>query len=160
MGTYFTLRPQLRSGDLVFFREHTFWSRLIRRATMSDYCHCGVVLVKGGDAFVVEARQAQGVTMRLLEEALPCDWIATGCNWTEEVETDALMRLQTHYSAFAAIALGLGIKPPGQTEVCSLCAGSIIQAGLPGVQIPRRGLTPGLLGEIFMAAGLPNRTLN
>lgn len=159
MGTFATLRPQLRSGDLVFFREHGFWPRLIRRATMSDYCHCGVVLVKGGDIFVIEARQAHGVTMRLLEEALPADWIATGCGWTRDMEVSTLRKLQTRYSIFAAIALGLGLRPPGQTQACSLFAVREIQPGL-GFAIEEKGMTPGHLAEMSMEAGCENRTLN
>ena len=160
MGTYATLRPQLRSGDLVFFREHGFWPRLIRRATMSDYCHVGVIWIAGERVFVLEARQSQGVTMRLLSEAMPCDWIATGCNWSEPVETSALGKLQTRYSILAAIAVGLGLRPPGQSEICSLFAAEAIAPGLPGFVVDREGMTPGHLAELFLAAGGVLRTLN
>lgn len=162
MGTYEALRDQLSSGDLVFFRESGggFFPRLIRRATMSDYCHVGVVWRAADRIFVLEARQSQGVTLRLLSEALPVDWIKTGCRWTRDVETAALRRLQTRYSIWAAIALGLGIAPPGQTEVCSLFAAKTIEAGLPGVEFDRKGMTPGNLAETFLAAGCVLRTLN
>lgn len=36
MGTYAEHRDKLKSGDAVFFREHGFFPRLIRRATMSE----------------------------------------------------------------------------------------------------------------------------
>ena len=163
MGTYEALRDQLSSGDLVFFRESGggFFPRLIRRATMSDYCHVGVVWRPPGDrVFVLEARQSQGVTLRLLSEVLPVDWVKTGCRWTADVETAALMRLQTRYSIWAAIALGLGIAPPGQTTVCSLFAADAIWPGLPSPPPERHGLTPGHLAEIFMAAGARPATLN
>jgi len=160
MGTYAEHRDKLKSGDAVFFREHGFFPRLIRRATMSDYCHCGVVVRFGSRVFVLEARQSQGVTMRLLSEALPCDWIATGCNWSEDVETSALMKLQTHYSLAAAIALGLGLQPPGQTQACSLFLRGAIQPGLPGFVIEEKGCTPGNVAETLMSMGLPSLTLN
>lgn len=163
MGTYDKLRDELSSGDLVFFRESGggFFPRLIRRATMSDYCHVGVVWRAGDRVFVLEARQAQGVSLRLLSEALPVDWIKTGCRWTPDVETAALMRLQTRYSIWAAIALGLGIAPPDQAEACSLFAADAIWPGLAPTPAPeRRGLTPGHLAEIFMAAGALSATLN
>ncbi len=160
MGTSAALRPQLRSGDLVFLREHTLMAKVIRTFTRSDYCHCGVVWIVGQRVFLIEARYSQGVTLRLLSEAMPCDWIATGCNWSEAIETSALMKLQTRYSILAAIALALGLKPPGQTEVCSLYAANVIEAGLPGVEFDRKGLTPGNLAETFLAAGCVLRTLN
>lgn len=160
MGTYDLHRDKLKSGDAVFFREHGFFPRLIRRATMSDYCHCGVVWVAGPRIFVLEARQSQGVTMRLLSEALPVDWIATGCNWSEDVETSALSKLQTRYSLIAAVALGLGIQPPGQAEACSLFMTRAIKPGLPGFEIEEKGCTPGNAAETLMAMGLPNLTLN
>jgi GNAT superfamily N-acetyltransferase len=160
MGTYERYRSELKSGDAVFFREHGFFPRLIRRATMSDYCHCGVVWVAGPRIFVIEARQAQGVTMRLLSEALPATWIPTGCNWTKDVETAALMKLQTSYSALAALALGLGLRPPGQILACSLCFVDMVWPGMyPAPEPDRRWLTPGHLGEIFGAAGNPSMEL-
>lgn len=127
---------------------------------MSDYCHVGVVWISAARAFVLEARQSQGVTLRLLSEALPVDWIATGCNWTKDVETSALMKLQTRYSLIAAIALGLGIQPPGQAEACSLFMTRAIKPGLPGFVIEEKGCTPGNAAETLMAMGLPNLTLN
>lgn len=60
----------------------------------------------------------------------------------------------------AAGALALGIAPPGQTEVCSLFAAKTIEAGLPGVEFDRKGMTPGNLAETFLAAGCVLRTLN
>ena len=160
MGTYERYRSELKSGDAVFFREHGFFPRLIRRATMSDYCHCGVVWVAGPRIFVIEARQAQGVTMRLLSEALPVDWIATGCRWTDDVEMSALTKLQTRYSLLAAIALGLGLQPPGQTEACSLFMTRAIKPGLPGFVIDEKGCTPGNAAETLMSMGLACLTLN
>lgn len=160
MGTFEQLRPQLRSGDLVFFRGANFFSKLIRRATMSDYCHCGVVLVKSDRIFILEARYRMGMTMRLLELALPCDWIATGCDWTPTVELSALMKLQTRYSIFAALALGLGISPPKNTRACSLFATRVLSMALPGFVMQEKGDTPGNLGETLMAMGLSKLTLN
>lgn len=147
MGTFEQLRPQLRSGDLV------------RRATMSDYCHCGVVLVKDDRIFILEARYRIGVTMRLLELALPCDWIATGCDWTPTVELSALMKLQTRYSIFAALAHGLGLRPPAQTNDCSIFAAHAVAPGL-GFEVVERGMTPGHLAAIFMDAGCEKKALN
>lgn len=154
MGTYATLRPQLRSGDLIFLRENTIMAKVIRAATRSDYCHCGVVWIAGERVFIIEARFAQGVTMRLLSEALPADWIATGCNWTKEVETAALSRLQTRYSWLAAIAHGLGLRPRGDVPDCSIFAAQTVEPGLPGVRFDRKGMTPGnlaLAGAIALA---------
>lgn len=74
--------------------------------------------------------------------------------------TSALTKLQTRYSIPAAIALGLGIAPPGQTTVCSLFAADAIWPGLPSPPPERHGLTPGHLAEIFMAAGARPATLN
>lgn len=159
MGTYAALRPQLRSGDLVFLRENTFMAKVIRTFTRSDYCHCGVVLVKGDRVFLLEARFRQGVTMRLLEAALPCDWIATGCNWTPDVELSALSKLQTRYSIFAAIAHGLGWRPPAQTNDCSIFAALAVAPGL-GFKVETKGMTPGHLAEIFMDAGCEKKALN
>lgn len=160
MGTYATLRPQLKSGDLVFIRESTFMAKVIQTFTRSEYAHCGVVWIAGARVFVLEARYSQGVSVRLLSEVLPCDWIATGCDWSENVETAALMRLQTRYSIPAAIALGIGFTPPSQTEVCSLFAASAIEPGLPGVKFNRKGMTPGNLAKTFEEAGCVLRTLN
>lgn len=160
MGTFEKLRPQLKSGDLVFFREHTIWAKLIRAFTRSDYCHAAVVCLEAGEPMILEARFGLGVSMRRLADALPCDWIATGCLWSPQIEASARMKLNTRYSLFAAIALGLGIAPPRQTEVCSLYAASVIEPGLPGVQFDRKGMTPGNLAETFLAAGCELRTLN
>lgn len=160
MGTYAALRPQLRSGDLVFFREHTFWAKVIRAATRSDYCHVAVVWIDpGGEPYLIEARFGPGVSMRPLRDALPCDWISTGCQWSSAIEQSFLMKVGARYSIIAAIALGLGIRPPGQAEACSLLATGI-EAGLPGVHFDRKGMTPGNLAETFLAAGCALRTLN
>jgi len=160
MGTYEQLRPRLKSGDLILFRENTFMAKVIRTFTRSDFCHCGTVWVSGDRVFVLECRWKQGVTMRLLSEALPATWIPTGCNWTKDVETAALMKLQTSYSALAALALGLGLRPPGQILACSLCFVDMVWPGMyPAPEPDRRWLTPGHLGEIFGAAGNPSMEL-
>lgn len=159
MGTFAALRPQLRSGDLLFFREHTFWAKIIRAFTRSDYCHVGVVWLDQDEPWILEARFAQGVSKRRLEDALPCDWIATGCNWTPEVEASALSKLGTRYSIFAAIAHGLGINPPVNTNDCSLFGAHTVAPGL-GFDVIEKGMTPGHLAEIFVDAGCSIRALN
>lgn len=160
MGTYEKHRDDLKSGDVILLREHTLMSKVIRTATRSDYCHCGVVWRAGPRIFLLESRFSQGVTMRLLSEALPVDWIATGCKWTEDVETAALLELQTRYSVWAAIALGLGISPPKNTRACSLFATRVLSMALPGFVMQEKGDTPGNLGETLMALGLSKLTLN
>lgn len=161
MGTYERFRSELKSGDVVFLREHTFMAKVIRTFTRSDFCHCGVVWVSGSRVFLLEVRWGMGVTMRLLSEALPCVWIKTGCNWTEDVETAALMRLQTRYSALAAVALGLGVTPPGRLQACSLGVVDMIWPGMwPAPEPERKGLTPGHLHEILELPGTPSIALN
>lgn len=161
MGTYEKLRPQLKSGDLILMRERTFMAKVIRAVTRSDYCHCGVVWTHADRVFIIEARFAQGVTMRLLSEALPADWISTGCVWTKEIETAALARLQTRYSWLAALKHGLGFRPRTEDGPdCSIFYAQTTEPGYPGVRFDLKGLTPGLLAEVFLAAGCQLRTLN
>lgn len=162
MSTYENLRSAIRSGDLLLFRGHGFWSSVIRRATKSDYCHCGVAWVVSGRVMVLEARQATGVSVRMLSEALPADWISIGLEWSEDVEEYALKRLQTKYSLLAAAALGLGVTPPAGLEACSLFAAEVISRSpsFGATIVERRGMTPGHLAEILEAGGLQLRALN
>ena len=162
MSTYDLRRSSIRSGDLLLFREHTFWSWLIRHVTGSDYCHVALAWVIGGRVMLLECRQASGVSVRMLSEALPCDWIATNCEWTDEIEEAALARLQTRYSILDAIRVGLGWRPSKSGEVCSLFAAETLGPWLAksGITLDRKALTPGHLAEIFINAGCDLRALN
>lgn len=62
---------QLREGDIVFQMSKSRQSKYIQLATASPWSHCGIVVMRGGKAYVLEA----SATVRLT----PIDkWIAQG----------------------------------------------------------------------------------
>lgn len=148
---YDDARHQIRSGDLLMFRGHGLFAPLIRFVTRSAWAHCGVAWVIGERVMVLECRALNGVTMRSLSAAAPCDWISTGVVWGEAVETYALSRLQKPYSWLDAIKVGLHQRPSKHGQVCSTYAGQVLHAaGLSGAI---EGLTPGALAKAFLDGG-------
>ena len=49
------MKDQLQSGDIVFQTSTSSQSDLIAMATSSPFTHCGIVISKGGELFVLEA---------------------------------------------------------------------------------------------------------
>jgi hypothetical protein len=63
--------PALRDGDLVFQTSRSAQSQAIQRATDSPYSHVGMVLLRGGKPYVVEAEGR-------VQETPLAQWIARG----------------------------------------------------------------------------------
>lgn len=160
--TYLAWRRTIRSGDLLLYRERGTISRIIRTVTESDYSHVAVAWVTGDRVMALEARFRSGVSMRMVSETLPCDWISTGCAWTASMESYALSRLETGYSVLGALRAGLGMRTKEDELFCSSYAADVLDLWLAteSASIPRDGLTPDAIARYFLARGCPLRMLS
>lgn len=52
----------LHNGDIIFQSSMSGQSKAIQLATHSRYSHCGIVVLNGGKAYVVEAVQPVSIT--------------------------------------------------------------------------------------------------
>ena len=152
MASYAERRKEIRDGDLLFFRESGLAPWLIKRATHGIYAHCGVAAHIYGRLMILESRALQGVTMRRLSQFLPVDWVATGCEWTEEMGRLALEHFQEPYSWSAALDLAIHVKPAAKALVCSLYASDVLAPWLAktGTVLDRTDLSPTHLHDIFV----------
>ena len=50
-------KASLRNGDIIFHASKSDQSKAIQLATGSEYSHCGILYMEGGNAYVVEAVQ-------------------------------------------------------------------------------------------------------
>lgn len=87
---YRSIRPAVRSGDVLAFEAKTFVGRLISTWTGSRYSHVGIAMwlaATGAEPrlFLLESRGSTGVTMRLLSGIGPCWYLPTNIQWTVEV---------------------------------------------------------------------------
>ncbi len=87
---YDSIRPTVRSGDVLAFEAKTFVGRLISAWTGSRYSHVGIAMwlaASGAEPrlFLLESRGRRGVTMRLLSGIGPCWYLPTNIQWTVDV---------------------------------------------------------------------------
>ena len=101
--------------------------------------------------FVLQSTAWRGVDIAPLSHCPPFDWIQTGATWTDAAEALALAKFGQSYSWRDIVLLGAGLEPDEQGVVCSLYAGDVLSAC--GFVLERKGLTPGHLVQMFLAAG-------
>lgn len=87
---YKSIRPTVRSGDVLAFEAKTFAGRLISTWTGSRYSHVGIAMwlaASGAEPrlFLLESRGRHGVAMRLLSGVGPCWYLPTNIQWTVDV---------------------------------------------------------------------------
>lgn len=148
---YPSVRPQIRSGDLLAWRGTTQFSRLIRHWTGGSYGHVGVAWLFKNRVFVLQEKERQGINLVALSDNLPCDWIATDAVWTDAVETEAMRHLGQSYSVLNCVLAGLNIEPVGVKRICSEYAYRILQ--LSGVIDKQHALTPTQLVNLLLDLG-------
>lgn len=151
MSDYETIRPHIRSGDLILFNEKGPMASLIKWTTHSIWAHCGLAWVVGNRVFVLECRARSGVTMRPLRQSRPFDMIRTNAPWSPDAEEFALGRLQQPYSFIDAIRIGLNQKPSQSGLVCSVYAGETLI--IDGFPIDITGLSPEKLASFYISRG-------
>lgn len=100
---YSTIRPMVRSGDVLAFEPSTFFGRAISKWTGSRYAHVGIAMwlaATGAEPrlFLLESRGGTGVAMRLLSGVGSCWYLPTNIQWTVEVNQFIWPRLgNAHY---------------------------------------------------------------
>ena len=155
MNTYSDIRPLIKSGDLFAWRKTTPFAQLIRHWTGSSYSHVGIAWTFRNRVFILQDKEKQGINLVALSDNLPCDWIPTNANWTDEVETEAMRHLGQSYSMLNCILAGLNIPPVGVNRICSEYAYKILQ--LAGVVKYEFALTPSQLVDLLLDLGKPLR---
>jgi len=61
-GVRFSTNPKVQEGDVIFQSSKSRQSPLISAATLSPITHCGVIVIKGGEPYVLEASSTLKVT--------------------------------------------------------------------------------------------------
>ena len=99
MPSYAYIRPQMKTGDLLFWRNHKggptigYLERFIVQAgTMSPYIHVGMCWVEGGRVWVMEIT-TRGCAPRLLSMTGDFAWIAA----PQALSKEALWRAQSFF---------------------------------------------------------------
>ena len=124
---YRMIRQEIKSGDVFAFRGTSPISRFIRGWTGNSYSHVGIAWVSHGRNFILQDKEGVGIQLCTLTPLLPCDWIKTDVQWTDELEQFSFNNLGQGYSYVNAIRAGLGLTPVGNDRICSEFAASILQ---------------------------------
>lgn len=117
-SVYDSIRPRIRSGDLLAWRHESWGSwkdlkvQLVRMATRSTYSHVAVAWCVGGRVLVIEAVQPV-VRIFPLSRLLPCYWWPMEAPWAPETEQLALSKLGEPYSEHQAVMAFLRKLPVG-----------------------------------------------
>jgi hypothetical protein len=124
---YATIRPYIKSGDLLFFRGTGLMAWLVRVWTNSDYSHVGMAWRIGGRILILECRPTHGgVTIsRALSDELgdKITVVSTYANWNSGSEERALEYLGKSYGWWSAIRGGFGYAPTSKSVDCAeFCA--------------------------------------
>ena len=152
-------RAAIRSGDVLAW-SHSKWRswydfkvQMVRVFTQSEYCHVGLAWVIAERVFILESVTA-GVRLFPLSKELPCYWIPTSLDWTEQGEEFALAQLGEPYSQFQAM-LAFFDKDDKSDQSIWECA-KYVQAVLAklGVDLPGRA-TPSAVVLDLQRRGYP-----
>jgi len=124
MATYESIRPTIKSGDILAW-SHRPWKTLydmqiqvVRIATRSEYCHVGVAWVISGRVFVIEAVTPK-VRIYPLSKLLPFYFIPVTGNWSDESEEFALAQVGCEYSKIEAIKSFFGVPDYNELWQCA-----------------------------------------
>jgi hypothetical protein len=121
---YSTIRPTIRSGDLIAF-SHGGWSSwssfktmLVRMFTLSTYSHVAVAWVVAGRVFILEAVKPK---TRIFPLSLEGDFyhLPLGAPWKPETEEFALQRIGVDYSEVNAVRAYFKPLEAGNVSECS-----------------------------------------
>jgi len=138
MVQYTSVRPNIKSGDLLAWSHHGWdsWHNLkvqaVRMATRSEYSHVAMAWITGGRVMVLEAVMPR-VRIFPLSLLLPCHWYPLGLEWTKETEDAALECVGEPYSQKQAIAAFFGHLVLGGDRAWQ-CAEYVIQRNGAGFQ--------------------------
>lgn len=108
MVSYATVRPQIRSGDLLAWSHYGWGSfydlqiQAVRLFQRSEYCHVGIAWAVGGRVFVLEAVKPK-VRIFPLSKLSPFYWSPMSADWNPEGEEFALSNIGGEYSKWQAI---------------------------------------------------------
>lgn len=133
---YESIRPTVRSGDVLVFEAKTFVGRLISAWTGSRYSHVGIAMwlaATGAEPrlFLLESRGGAGVTLRLLSGVGPCWYLPTNIQWTVEVNQFIWPRLGAAYYDWRSIFRRIVFRPAKRdgSYYCSEFAGEVLMRG-------------------------------
>ena len=151
---YSISRNNIKSGDLIAFRGTGPFSRFIARVTGNSYTHVGIAITMKNRVMVIQDKELKGVELIPLSSMLPCDWIGTNAQWTEEAETFAFSNIGQSYSYINALLAGLGFPPIGKNSICSEYAASVLKKANV-LKTDTVILTPGNLVDTLLDLGHP-----
>lgn len=133
---YKSIRPTVRSGDVLAFEAKSFVGRLISAWTGSRYSHVGIAMwlaAAGAEPrlFLLESRSRTGVTMRLLSGVGPCWYLPTNIQWTVEVNQFIWPQLGNARYDWRSILRRLRFRPAKRdgSYYCSEFVGEVLMRG-------------------------------
>lgn len=154
---------QIETGDLLFFRGQSLWSRIIRWRSRSEYSHVGIALRTGHplpELCVIEAIEGHGV--RLVPFQVWLDW---GCEidvfsvkhvHRQQTLGEAVKHLGCQYASpiqfvrswgLLARRLARWLGRPADTDrqrfFCSELVATALQAGGATLPMSPAAMTPG-----------------
>lgn len=136
---YDSLRPEIRSGDLVFFRGKGIGPWFIRTWTKSRWSHCGIAWVIGERVLLLEAHPFAGVRAIPMSEKHPDYYFDIGC-WNKYAEAAALDKLAESYGWLDCARAGIGLPTlPDSHYQCAEYAVEVLRAAglsVPGCSTP------------------------
>lgn len=98
---YSDARLEIKSGDLLSWSGHSFFSKVIKIFTQSSMTHVGIAYKLGNRLFVIEAMEGKGVRLFPLSRRTPFFWIKPIIRdhlWNDMVERTAVERIGDKYS--------------------------------------------------------------
>lgn len=133
---YTSIRPMVRSGDVLAFEAKTFVGRLISAWTGSRFSHVGIAMwlaASGAEPrlFLLESRGGAGVAMRLLSGVGPCWYLPTNIQWTVEVNQFIWPRLGNAQYDWRSILRRIFFRPAKRDGryYCSEFVGEVLVRG-------------------------------
>ena len=134
---------ELKSGDVLFWRDSSIISRFIRWWTHSPYSHCGMFWRRGNTPMILEIDEHGLNVETWATHRKPVAFGKTHLAWTPEVEAFAVHHYErSRYGYIDAALVGLGFQPLSKNrgvecaeyvrDVCSKAGWSLPWAPTPG----------------------------
>jgi hypothetical protein len=100
---YCYAKKKIHSGDVIAFKGKSWFSKVIKWWTKSDFTHVGIAWRVGDRLFVIEAGDFHGIRIMPASLQKPFYCIYTGVCWTDQLEKIILSHVGDPYSISGCI---------------------------------------------------------
>lgn len=100
---YIKARKKINSGDVLVWSGNSWFSKIIKWWTKSEYTHVGIAWKAHKRLFTIEAMDLKGIQICPLSKRLPFYWIKTNIKWNAKLSEIAFEHIGDKYSVMECI---------------------------------------------------------